>query len=197
MALILKKLYSKDITEYFDQLAQLRIKVFKEYPYLYEGSLEYERDYLARYSNAENSLVIAALKDKQVIGASTCIPLLEEDDDFKKPLLDYGLDIENSFYFGESLILPEYRGNKLGHEFFKIREDHAKSTYSELNFTCFCSVVRNDHPLEPKDYRPLSSFWTRMGYREYPEVSVSYPWKDIDKTTEDYKKMNYWIRRWK
>src|SRR5690242_19351414 len=38
------------IEGYLDVLAALRIRVFREYPYLYDGSLAYEQEYLASYA---------------------------------------------------------------------------------------------------------------------------------------------------
>ena len=37
---------------WLDALGALRIRVFREYPYLYDGTLEYEREYLRTYVNA-------------------------------------------------------------------------------------------------------------------------------------------------
>ena len=37
-------------------LARLRIGVFREFPYLYDGSLDYERDYLADYASTEGAI---------------------------------------------------------------------------------------------------------------------------------------------
>ena len=33
----------------FDDLARLRIEVFRDFPYLYEGDLDYERQYLSTF----------------------------------------------------------------------------------------------------------------------------------------------------
>ena len=33
-----------------DDIASLRLKVFKDFPYLYDGNIEYEHKYLERYS---------------------------------------------------------------------------------------------------------------------------------------------------
>ncbi|WP_430403031.1 hypothetical protein [Fluviicola sp.] len=46
-----------EIDELIPQLGQLRIAVFHDFPYLYEGSLEYEQDYL--YGYTQNPLSIA------------------------------------------------------------------------------------------------------------------------------------------
>lgn len=197
MSINFKQLYSTDIKNYENDLANLRIKIFREFPYLYEGDIEYEQKYLSRYSNAKESMIVIAIEGKRIIGATTCIPLIEEDKEFQLPFLKRGLDIKNSFYFGESIILSEYRGRGIGSQFFKLREKHSEEVFPKLDFTCFCSVERMNHPLEPKDYRPLHDFWMRQGYREYPNLSVLFPWKDIDQEAEDFKKMIYWIKKWK
>jgi GNAT superfamily N-acetyltransferase len=187
-----KKLYSKDIAKYFDELARLRIKIFREFPYLYEGSVEYEREYLQRYIDAKDSLIVLAIVDGKIIGASSCLPLSQEEDDFKKPFNDY--DINSIFYFGESIILPEYRGNKVGHEFFKLREDHAQKTI-QLKHTTFCAVNRMGHRATPENYRPLDEFWNRLGY-EKTDLKVYYPWTDIGENEETKKEMNFWLKKW-
>ena len=35
-----------DVRTVLDDVARLRISVFRDFPYLYDGSLDYERDYL-------------------------------------------------------------------------------------------------------------------------------------------------------
>ena len=48
------------IEPYLGQLAALRIEVFHEYPYLYEGTLQYEQRYLRNYATCPRSLVVIA-----------------------------------------------------------------------------------------------------------------------------------------
>ncbi len=45
------------VEPWLDALAQLRIAVFRDYPYLYDGDLSYERRYLDRMP----SLIVACL----------------------------------------------------------------------------------------------------------------------------------------
>ena len=42
-------LKGKQILDHIDKLAQLRIAIFKEYPYLYDGNFLYEQKYLKTY----------------------------------------------------------------------------------------------------------------------------------------------------
>ena len=57
------------ITPWLDQVAQLRLTVFRDWPYLYEGDLDYERDYLAAYVRSADSLFVMAFDGDQVVGA--------------------------------------------------------------------------------------------------------------------------------
>lgn len=60
---------------FINELATLRLKVFSEFPYLYKGSLDYEKKYLETYFSAKNSFILL-VKDKstdQWIGATTGI----------------------------------------------------------------------------------------------------------------------------
>ena len=193
-----KKFVGNEISPHINDLAKLRITVFREFPYLYEGSFDYERDYLRTYQNSKGSLIVLAFLDEQVIGATTCIPMVDESDEFYKSFLDRNIDINKVFYFGESIILKEYRGNKIGHKFFEFRETYAQEQIKNLEYTTFCAVDRsNDHPLKPSNYRPLDNFWKRMGYLKQDEMKVFYPWKDIDKDSEDIKSMTIWVKKWR
>ena len=46
------------IKNYLDELGNFRISIFKEYPYLYDGNLDYERKYLSRYSKTSDSILL-------------------------------------------------------------------------------------------------------------------------------------------
>lgn len=193
MNLEIKLVYGHEISDYINQIARLRIKVFREFPYLYEGDLEYEKKYLARYVNARHSLCILVFDKAELVGMSSCLPFIEEEDDIKKPYLDAGIDIQNSFYFGESILDAKYRGNGLGKDFFKLREEYALKVYPDLIRCAFCAVQREaDHPLKPPDYRELRQFWHSQGYLLNKSLVLSYKWKDINKKFEDAKTLIFW-----
>jgi hypothetical protein len=43
---VIKTVSGKDFEPYLLRLANLRIKIFREYPYLYDGNIEDEKQYL-------------------------------------------------------------------------------------------------------------------------------------------------------
>jgi len=107
------------VEPWLDELADLRIRIFRDYPYLYDGSVEYERDYLDRYARSKQSVVVLAMEYNRLIGAATGLPLTDADPEFVAPFERHGPPPEQVFYFGESVLLPEYRGEGVGHRFFR------------------------------------------------------------------------------
>ena len=183
-----------DIATVFEPLAMLRIAVFRDFPYLYEGTLEYELDYLKTYAASERSLVFAAYDGEKMIGATTCIPLIDETEEVQAPFLAAGIPLSTVFYFGESILLPAYRGLGIGHRFFDARESHA-AKFVTYRLTCFCAVDRPaDHPLRPASYRPLDDFWAKRGYQKEPSLTTCFSWPDLGEQHSSPKTMVYWIR---
>lgn len=181
--------------KYIDDLARLRITVFKEYPYLYEGSLDYEKRYLKKFALANNSIIVIAFDGEKVIGASTGLPLVYEADGVTKPWVDNGHSLNEIFYFGESVLLKEYRGNGLGSQFFDERENWAKKlgTFSIL---AFCAVIRESkHPLKPADYFDLAPFWTQKGFEPMHGYICYIPWQEIGEQNESNKPLQFWSKK--
>jgi len=181
--------------KFADDLAQLRLKVFYDFPYLYEGNADYEKKYLETYFKASHSFIFLVQDNEKIIGATTGIHALEEEESFRKPFESYGLNPEEIFYFGESVLLPEYRGLGIGKRFFEEREAYAV-TLPFIKYLSFCAVVRPDnHPMKPDDYRPLDSFWNSMGFSIVPELVTQYEWKDRDDELQTKKNMQYWLKK--
>jgi GNAT superfamily N-acetyltransferase len=122
------------------------------------------------------------------------MPLADEAEEVVNPVRDAGHNIHQWFYFAESVLLPEYRGRRLGHRFFIDRLVHA-SDYG-YKAACFCAVVRpDDHPQRPSGYRPLDGLWTRHGFNRADDIKTYFSWKEFGETTESPKPMEYWVRK--
>jgi GNAT superfamily N-acetyltransferase len=175
-------------------LARLRMTVFRDWPYLYDGTLEYEQGYLRRFSESPGAVIVAASDGPRIVGAATASPMVGHADAFAEPFRARGYDVSRIFYFGESVLLREYRGRGIGHAFFDRREAHARSL-GGYTHTTFCAVVRPpDHPMKPPDYVPLDAFWQRRGYMRMEGLVGSYAWRDIGDKDETAKPMQFWMK---
>jgi len=175
-----------------DDLARLRIAVFRDWPYLYDGDEGYEREYLRAYT-APGAVVVAAMDGERMIGASTGAPMEHHAEDFAAAFANRPERLEDIFYCAESVLLPEYRGHGLGHAFFDGREAQGRAL--GRRFSAFCSVIRPaDHPARPAGYRPLDGFWRKRGYEPLPGVIANFHWRDLGDAEETTKQLQFWMK---
>lgn len=190
----LERLTSGELRRRIDALARLRIEVFRDFPYLYDGDLDYEAGYLETYLNAEESAIIAAYDEGRLVGASTCLPLKDETPDVLAPFERRGMPIDRVFYFGESVLLKPYRGQGIGVAFFEEREAWARSL-GRFEMLSFCAVVRPpQHPRRPPDYVPLDAFWRRRGFDRIDDMETTFVWRDLDEAEASPKRMVFWVK---
>jgi GNAT superfamily N-acetyltransferase len=177
-----------------DELAALRVAVFREWPYLYDGDAAYERDYLATYVRCPDSLVVLACAGGRAIGASTGLPLAAAEPAMQRAFDGSDIDPARVFYFGESVLLPGHRGRGLGHRFFDLREAHAREL-GACDWTAFCAVDRApDDPRRPPGAFDKTGFWTRRGYRPHPQLVCRFPWREIGDPAESEHVLKFWLR---
>ena len=190
-----RPLTGAEVAAALDDLARLRISVFAAYPYLYDGDAAYEADYLREFAAAPDAVMVAAFDGARVVGAATASPMAAQRAEFQAPFAARGLNVARLFYFGESVLLPQYRGHGVGHAFFDHRETRAREFGA--NAACFAAVIRpDDHPARPAGYQPLDAFWRKRGYAPMPGFVTELAWKEHGEAEESPKPMQYWLRRW-
>ncbi len=176
------------------ELARLRVAVFREFPYLYDGDLDYERNYLRKYADLEESTIVVARDGGKVIGAATALPLARSEAELQAPFRATGIPVGQVYYFGESVLEPAYRGRGLGHAFFDGREARARAQGYTL--AAFCAVERPaDHPRRPAGYRPLDAFWAKRRYVQRVDLRAQFTWRDLDEPQASPKPMVFWLRQ--
>ncbi|WP_159978440.1 MULTISPECIES: GNAT family N-acetyltransferase [unclassified Novosphingobium] len=194
MTVTIDTLNGDEVLAAIDDLAALRMTVFARWPYLYDGDVGYEADYLREFVEAPSAVLVAARDDGRIVGAATGSPMAAQKAQFRAPFAARGLDVESLFYFGESVLLPEYRGQGIGHAFFDHREAQARRCGAQA--ATFAVVIRPlDHPDRPADYRPLGPFWQKRGYEPVEGFVTEFAWKDHRDEGDTPKPMQYWLRR--
>ena len=192
-AISLESLSGAALLPHLDDVAKLRIAVFRDWPYLYEGDVGYEREYLAAYAQSADSVVVLARDGDAVVGASTGLPLVQDSAEFQAPFLARGIDVANVFYCGESVLLPAWRGRGIGHAFFDAREAHAR-TLGGFDWTAFAAVDRDDaDPRRPSGHRGNEAFWTGRGYVRQPGMTMHLHWNEVG-IGDVLHPLTFWLR---
>jgi len=193
MSLRVEPLTGAALTAALDDVARLRIAVFAQWPYLYDGDFAYERKYLEVYRNSPGAILVGAYDDATLVGAATGTPMEDHAEDFAAAFAGIGLDLADVFYCAESVLLPAYRGQGAGHRFFDLREAHARAL--GRHHVAFCAVIRPaDHPARPAAYRPLDAFWRKRGYEKLDGVVAEFAWKDLGEACETRKPLQFWLK---
>lgn len=172
---------------YLTDVANLRIKIFREYPYLYEGNISYEKEYLRSYIDFDHSVVIVAKDGEKIVGAITGVPC-----EVRQCYLKNQKSLEDRFYIGELVLLKKYRGKGIGSKLYQALEDYVQSlkTYKKL---VFCEIVKKDNdPKRPSDYFCLDEFWAKQGYIKKPELVTYCSWRKLGEVLETASQMVFW-----
>ncbi|MBN2629530.1 MAG: GNAT family N-acetyltransferase [Rhodobacteraceae bacterium] len=189
----LRSLQGAELEQYLDAVAALRIAVFRDWPYLYDGTLAFERDYLQSYLDNKDAVLVAAFDGDRLIGASTSTPMEVHAEAFAAPFATLDLPLTRILYGVESVLLHAYRGLGLGHRFFDLREIHARSL--GRSHIAFCAICRPDnHPACPHDYRGPDAFWRKRGYAPVPGAVATFAWRDVGDVAESEKPLELWLR---
>lgn len=181
------------IADALDDLAALRLEIFREYPYLYHGLRADELNYLETYVKAPDACVMLACDGNAVVGAATGMPLIHEDAQMLEAFAGTTFPLSEVYYVGELLLRPDYRNCGLGHKLLAQLESHISSLGSYHKLTCATVERADDHPLRPHDYIPITRFLARTGFARLHGVTTSFVWLETDGVKRDHP-MQFWIK---
>lgn len=182
---------------YLQDLAKLRILFYRNYPYLYEGNLTGEENYLRMYANSENALLAVAKKGQEIVGAVAGIALSETQEMHKKQWIQQQIPAENVFYLGEIVLLQEYLKSDLQEKLYQQFEKGVRGL-KRYDSIVVCEIER-----DPKDYKkPANSLssevrWDGRGFVRQPALNTYYSWKEVGDLEDTDHLMGFWSKELK
>lgn len=174
-------------------LADLRLEIFREYPYLYDGCREKELVYVRSYSEAPDACLLTATVAGAVVGAASGMPLVHADEQLRLAIVAAGLDPAALYYVGELLLLPAYRGAQLGTQLFARLESRVRALHRYGGIVCATVVRPADHPLRPAGYLPIARFMARHDFRLLAGARVTFSWQELDGVRRDHP-LQLWLK---
>ncbi|MDU0461005.1 MAG: GNAT family N-acetyltransferase [Geobacteraceae bacterium] len=181
------------IADAVDDVATLRLEIFKEYPYLYQGQREDELSYLVTYAEAPDACIILAYHGHEVIGAVAGMPLIHEDAWMSEAFAGTTFPLNEVYYVGELLFRPDYRNCGMGRKLLAQLERHIGSLGHYRKLTCATVERPKDHPLRPRDYISITRFLARTGFSQLSGVTTSFMWCEVDGVKRNHP-MQFWSK---
>lgn len=180
-----------------EYLAHQRLTFFKEYPYLYQGTLEEERAYTNWFCDLSASVLAIAYYDDEPVGLVSGTAFVDFSTHFagSYDLFEKANLIPETFlYVAEVIISPVHRNQSIAKKLFKLIEAYALDAgYENI---CLVEESHDQHPLKPSNYQSLDQFFTKLGYIK-TNLLISFPWRTIQANgslQDEEHVMNYWIK---
>lgn len=188
----LKRLNNQEAKNYCNDIARIRLTLFKEYPYLYDGTLEIEQDYLENvYFKSPRATIILVFDEQEVVGFSSSIPLTEEMDEVKLPFINQGVHLDEYLYIGEVMLNPAYRSKGILKKFAEIHESKARELCCK--YMLFATVDRDEnHTYKPADYKNIEPICKHFGFKKVPNLIMTCSWMRIDTQKNEDNILHFW-----
>lgn len=179
-----KTFVGKGTAELINLLTKLRIRCFREYPHLYDGSHdnEYEKEVAEELSRNKHTTIVTAHHDNLLIGFGTAFPLVSATqilDGVDPMFLRSGYRPSDFYYFSEGAVAPEFRSYAIAFNCYKRIESQAiRWGYAHA---CLATILRDDNdPRKPPDYRNPYCLWQRFGFI-HTNIQFDYWWPTLMK----------------
>ena len=183
----------KSITPFLKDITDLCVTIYKEYPYLYEGTQEEYFPFIEHYAHSEHGIACLLFDNERLVGVAIGMPLNEMRDKYQAPFTNARPqeNFREIFYLGEFLLVKDYRGRGLGK---KIYLEFERSV-TNMKKICFCKIDETDRKiLETENYRPLDGFWEKFGFHKCEDVSVTVNWQNVGELEESPHQLVYWLK---
>lgn len=193
-SITLEVLRGKELLSNISKLTKLRLAIYQEYPYLYEGNSAFEESYLSLFANSNESMLIIAKDNHQIIGAISGLPLDMAQKEIREVFIQSEIEIKDYYALCDVIVLKQYRSKGVGsilcEEFLK--QLQKKKRYKKL--VLWQIVKAPDDPKRPKSYFSPDGFWQKLGFIKNPGLMCFLKWIEISETKESSHRFEFWLR---
>jgi ribosomal protein S18 acetylase RimI-like enzyme len=179
---------------------EFQSRFFREFPYLYARTEEYEQEYMAEYIANPTARLVVARNAGKAIGVATGTMLSTAPsivgatgDSLQK----YGIQPQRCFYIGEVIVEPEYRRHGIPKQLLEQLKNAGREQGAQR--FCFLAIYREpDDARRPADYIDIDLIFSKVGGFVKIDVSVTFEWPTIqpDGSVENaVNRLDFWIDR--
>jgi GNAT superfamily N-acetyltransferase len=173
---------------YLTHVGRMRSKLYKGFPYLYDATIDPEKEDVSSYKNSPDTIMVAAFAGDEFVGFTIGLPLkdfnssctLEEEvalatEKFK----NVGVNLNTCFYLGEILVEPEYQNKGVEEALYKSLEQEVKATNAYTSISLIHMDRGDSHPLKPKAF--IDPEKTIMENNDFIKTghTVTYSWNTL------------------
>lgn len=146
-------------------IAQQRIELFAEYPYLYKADEKIEYELQNWFAQLKHSAVAVAYCNDEPVGFLTATSLMDYTEHFNgvdEIFRAAHLEPERYFFCSEFIVLKEHRGHRLSEKLLAAMEEQVK----KWGYSAVCTITEKEdyHPLKPSDYKSYDPLWISLGF---------------------------------
>ena len=192
----IKTFRGESITPYIKDITELCITIYREYPYLYEGTEEEYLPFIEHYTCSNYGIACLLFDNTKPIGVAIGMPMDEMREKYKKPFINARPqeNCEELFYLGEFLLLNDYRDQGFGKQMYLELERLVKEN-PKLKKICFCKFDETDQgPLMPENYKALDHFWEKLEFDKCDDLTVTVYWRNIYSEEDSPHKLMHWLK---
>jgi len=175
-----------DMEQYVNDMIRLRLTVFRESPYFYDGTEGEERAYLEQHLHSEKGLFLIAKTGDHVIGMLSGTPMKDRDD-YAYPYVKNAIPTDSIFCLGELVVEQSDHREQIGLNLYQLFEEHVRSLGS-YDTISECVVL---HPIAGEG----KSILMQVGGSKCPNLVYHCFWKEIDQEVSTDHVMEYWSKQ--
>ncbi len=187
----LEILHGHEIAPHVKEIVQFVNKVYRNYPYFYNGDDAGYEAYLESFPNLGNVVVCLAFEVKEIVGIAVGLPMPKRNV-YQKPLLEHDYDLKELFYLGEFGLKPELQGKGIELTMYQNIENVANKS-GQFKKICFWEI-ENTLGQKATSYFPKDNFWKQLNFIWHPELNFQIFWTNIGDTKESAHKAVYWMK---